>query len=69
MVKKQPERQEQAAPIAYSVRDAARASGLGRSTLYELMANGQLAYVKVKKRRLITHQAIEALLEHNRAAA
>ena len=28
---------------------------------------GQLAYVKVKKRRLITHQAIEALLERYRA--
>ena len=69
MVKKQPKSQEPPAPLAYSVRDAARASGLGRSTLYELMANGQLAYVKVKARRLITRQAIEALLEHNRAAA
>ena len=69
MVKKQLKRREPPEPLAYSVTDAARAAGLGRSTLYELMADGQLAYVKVKARRLITRQALEALFEHSRAAA
>ena len=69
MIKKQPKRREPPEPLAYSVTDAARVAGLGRSTLYELMANGQLTYVKVKARRLITRQALEALLEPDRAAA
>jgi excisionase family DNA binding protein len=69
MTKQQPKRREPPEPLAYSVTDAARVAGLGRSTLYELMADGQLAYVKVKARRLVTRQALEALLEHSRAAA
>ncbi len=69
MAKKQPKRRESPEPLAYSVTDAACAAGLGRSTLYDLMAQGQLDYVKVRSRRLITRQALEALLERHRAAA
>jgi excisionase family DNA binding protein len=61
-------RGEPTEPLAYSVTDAASASGLGRSTLYDLMAEGQLDYVKVRARRLITRQALEALLERHRTA-
>jgi hypothetical protein len=64
---KNSKRREPTEPLAYSVTDAASASGLGRSTLYDLMAQGQLDYVKV--RALITRQALEALLERHRAAA
>jgi hypothetical protein len=32
------------------------------------MAQGQLEYVKVRARRLITRQALEALLERHRTA-
>jgi excisionase family DNA binding protein len=65
---KNSKRREPTKPLAYSVTDAASASGLGRSTLYDLMAQGQLDYVKVRARRLITRKALEALLERHRAA-
>jgi excisionase family DNA binding protein len=68
MAKNSKRREPTTEPLAYSVTDAASASGLSRSTLYDLMAQGQLDFVKVRSRRLITRQALEALLEHSRAA-
>ncbi|HEY8616299.1 helix-turn-helix domain-containing protein [Phenylobacterium sp.] len=49
-------------PQAYSVKDAAAVSGIGRSTLYKLMKDGRLTVVRVGSRTLIPRQAIEALL-------
>jgi len=49
--------------IALRVNDAATASGLSRSTLYKLMAEGKLHAVKVAGRRLILMQDLQALLK------
>ncbi len=53
-------------PIAISIEQAARQSGLGRSTLYELMSTGQLAYTKIGARRLILMADLQALLAAHR---
>ena len=52
--------------LALSVDDAVRQSGLGRSTLYELMQTGQLAYAKIGARRLILVDDLRALLAAHR---
>jgi excisionase family DNA binding protein len=40
--------------LAYSVDEAARLTGLSRDLLYDEMRRGNLTYVKVGRRRLIT---------------
>lgn len=47
--------------LAYSVRDAAKATGLGRTTLYRLIADGQLRRIKIGNRTLIRCRDLEAL--------
>ena len=42
--------------LAYSVDEAARLTGLSRDLLYDEMCRGNLASVKVGRRRLITRQ-------------
>ena len=51
--------------LAVSPGEAARISGLGRTTLYEAIGSGALRSLKIGKRRLIT---IEALREWLMAA-
>lgn len=48
--------------LAYSVRQAMAVSGLGRSTIFQLMANGRLGRVKVGRKTLIPRASLEALL-------
>ena len=48
--------------LAYSVDEAARLTGLSRDLLYDEMRRGNLAYVKVGRRRLITRQHLQQLL-------
>ena len=48
--------------LAYSVREAARITGLSRDLLYDEMRAGRLAYLKIGRRRLITRQHLEAFL-------
>ena len=48
--------------LAYSVDEAAHLTGLSRDLLYEQMRRGNLSYVKVGRRRLITRQHLEQLL-------
>ena len=55
--------------LAYSVREAAVAISLGRSTLYEMMKAGTLRFVKRGNRRLIPADALMALLEPQALAA
>jgi excisionase family DNA binding protein len=50
-------------PWAYRVNDAARVVGLGRSTLYELAAEGRLKMIKVAGRTLIPAESLRALLQ------
>ena len=48
--------------LAYSVGEAARLTGLSRDLLYDEMRRGNLAYVKVGRRRLITRQHLNQFL-------
>ncbi|MCA1936971.1 MAG: excisionase family DNA-binding protein [Asticcacaulis sp.] len=48
--------------LAYRIDEAVKASGLGRSFLYERMADGSLKSVKVGGRRLILRDDLMAFL-------
>ena len=48
--------------LAYSVDEAARLTGLSRVLLYDEMRRGNLASVKVGRRRLITRQHLQQFL-------
>jgi excisionase family DNA binding protein len=48
--------------LAYSVDEAVRLTGLSRDLLYDEMRRGNLASVKVGRRRLITRQHLRQFL-------
>ena len=48
--------------LAYSVDEAAHLTGLSRDLLYDQMRRGNLPYVKVGRRRLITRQHLRQFL-------
>jgi excisionase family DNA binding protein len=50
-------------PMAYSIRDAVRVSGLSRARIYVLIKAGLLPVAKIGKRALIRHQDLEALID------
>ena len=52
-------------PLAYTVADAVRVSGIGRTTLYSLMGQGRLPIVKIGNRTLIRRIDLENLLSSN----
>lgn len=54
---------------AYSLDEAARSLGLSRRTLYDLMDRGQLATVKLGKRRLVPATELERLVSTQTEAA
>ncbi len=49
--------------LAYSVDEAAHLTGLSRDLLYDEMRRGNLAYIKVGRRRLITRQHLQQFLD------
>ena len=53
---------DRAAKLAYAPAEAARKLSIGRSTLYELMASGQVASFKVGGSRRISHRALATFL-------
>jgi excisionase family DNA binding protein len=58
-------RNSEVAPIerrALRVNDCAKAYGVGRSTVYKLIAEGKLATAKIAGRRVILRDSAEALL-------
>lgn len=55
--------QNQLEPLSVDIPEACRLTGLGRSKLYELLGNGEIASVKVGKRRLIAVASLRAWLE------
>ncbi len=59
-INSEPRKQEPPAfpPLLVSVDDAAQALSVSRSFLYELMARGDLPWVKCGKRRLITAEGL-----------
>lgn len=48
-------------PVLCSIPDAAMALGLGRSKIYELLAEGRLVAVAIGRRRLVRVDSIRAL--------
>jgi excisionase family DNA binding protein len=48
--------------VAYSIKEAAEATGLSRDLPYDEMRAGRLAYLKVGRRRVITRQQLQAFL-------
>jgi excisionase family DNA binding protein len=50
--------------IAFRIKDAVTASGLGRSTIYNLIGSGKLSSVMVRGRRLILRADLPALLQN-----
>jgi excisionase family DNA binding protein len=48
--------------LAYSVDEAARLTGLSRDLLYDEMRRGNLSFVKVGRRRVITRQHLQQFL-------
>jgi excisionase family DNA binding protein len=57
-----PEPARSAERLAYSVDEAASLTGLSRDLLYDEMHRGNLRYLKVGRRRLITRQHFEEFL-------
>jgi excisionase family DNA binding protein len=55
--------------LAYSINEACAATGIGRTSLYELIANGQLKALKAAGRRLILRTDLEAYLASCRNGA
>jgi len=47
----------------FSVNEACKLTGFGRTRIYEFMRHGQLAWVRVGSRRRIPASALAALLE------
>lgn len=48
--------------LAYGIRDACKASGLGRTTLYKNISEGRLKAIRIGGRTLIPAAALEAFL-------
>jgi excisionase family DNA binding protein len=53
-------------PLAYTVKQAAAALGIGRTTLYTLIQAGELTPVKIRQRTLLRHDDLVALLDRTR---
>ncbi|MFC3557273.1 helix-turn-helix domain-containing protein [Sphingomonas qilianensis] len=51
-------------PIAYSVKDAAAACGLSRTTLYQLIKAGRITPRKFGARTILLRSDLEAMLAH-----
>ena len=54
--------------LAFSVAEATRATGVGRSTFYELMASGKLRAIKLGSRTLIPAEELRRFMESLPAA-
>src|SRR5689334_12285495 len=48
--------------LAYSIEETARLTGLSRDLLYDQMRSGNLPYLKVGRRRIITRQHLRQFL-------
>ena len=50
-------------PLAYSITDACKVTSLGRTRIYELIAQGRLERRKIGNRTIIPAASLHALLE------
>jgi excisionase family DNA binding protein len=51
--------------LAYSIREAASVLSLSRTTIYKLIAAGELSVVKIGTRSLIPSAAVETFLQRH----
>lgn len=51
--------------LTYSIKEAAQALGVGRTTIYALIDTNQLIAIKVRGRRLITAESMHNLVNPN----
>ena len=58
-----------AAPLTYSIIGAAEVLGVGRSTVYELLASGELAAITIGRRRLVIAASLIEFIERRMTAA
>lgn len=49
-------------PIALSINDTARALGLGRTSIYAMIADGRLEAFRLGRRRLVRMESIRRLV-------
>lgn len=55
-------------PITVRIREACRMTGIGRSKLYELIAEGEIEIVKIGAITLVPVKSLEGLVERGRGA-
>lgn len=55
-------------PLAVSILAAGAYLGVGRSTVYNLLATGRLDSIRIGRRRLVTSRSIAHLVERSRVA-
>lgn len=49
-------------PLAFSINDTAKALGLGRTSIYAMIADGRLEAFKLGRRRLVKADAVHRLI-------
>ncbi|OPB16087.1 DNA-binding protein [Pseudomonas fluorescens] len=54
--------QQQMAPLSVSIEDSARVLGISRSSVYELIAQGEIKTFKIGRRRLALASDLEAFI-------
>jgi excisionase family DNA binding protein len=52
-----------AKPISVTVKTAREITGLGNTTIYELIKRGELKTVSIGRRRLILYDSLESLIK------
>lgn len=55
--------------LSYSVDEAARATGLGRSNFYKILARGDIESFTVGKRRMVSARALRQFIEQKEREA
>lgn len=60
--------QTQLPPLALKIDDACRSIGIGRTSIYKLIADGKLRPVKLAGRTLIPRAELERLLAESQVA-
>jgi excisionase family DNA binding protein len=50
-------------PLALSINSAAKALGIGRSSVYALIKNGRLEVIKIGRRTLLTTASVRRLAQ------
>ncbi len=60
------DQEKEMSSISYSIREAARASGLGETTLRNLIRDGELPVSEIGAKRLVKREDLERLIDTHR---